>query len=359
VSVARQEIRYCTAADGTRIAYATMGVGPPLVKVPNWFGVEYELDSPVWRHWLEEPARDHRLIRFDQRGCGLSDRDVEDVSLEAWVGDLEAVVDAAGVERFALFGVSQGGPVAIDYAARHPDRVTQLILYGAVVRGMLRRIPSEAAKLEALVTLIRDGWEQDQPAYRQLFTSMTMPDATQGQMQAMNEMERKSTTGEIAARIMVAIGSIDVTDRLPQVAAPTLILHAAGDQLVPFDDGRTLAACLPNARLVALDSRNHALQATEPAWQVLLSEVRAFLGSGAVGNPATPLPTRQAGERSLSLREIEVLRLLAEGKSNQQIADELVISTSTVAKHLNAIFAKLNLTNRTEAAAYAHRNRLV
>jgi pimeloyl-ACP methyl ester carboxylesterase len=282
---AKQEIRFCTAPDGVRIAYASVGSGPVLVKAPNWLThLEYEWQSPVWRHWWEALARDFRLIRFDQRGSGLSDWQVEDMSFEAWVQDLEAVVDAVGVDRFDLLGISQGGAAAVEYAVRHPDKVRQMVLYGAYTRGRVARGESPQV-LDAVMTLMREGWGRDNPAYRQMFTTQFMPDAQAEQMSWFNELQRVSTTGENAARIQFTGSYIDVVDRLKLVSVPTLVIHATGDARVPFDEGRRLASEIPNARLVALDSRNHLTLETEPAWQTLITEVREFL---AAGDPEEP-----------------------------------------------------------------------
>jgi pimeloyl-ACP methyl ester carboxylesterase/DNA-binding winged helix-turn-helix (wHTH) protein len=280
-SRSRQEVRFCTAPDGVRIAYATVGDGPALVKAPNWLThLEYEWQSPIWRHWWEALAQDFRLIRFDQRGSGLSDRQVEDMSFEAWVQDLEAVADASGVERFHLLGISQGGAVAVEYTVRHPERVDRLILYGAYSRGRIARGES-AQVLAAVQTLMRDGWGKDNPAYRQMFTSQFMPGATAEQMNWFNQLQRISTSGENAALLQEVGSGIDIQDRLPLVSVPTLVLHATGDERVPFDQGRIIAACIPNARLVALESRNHLTIETEPAWQKLVAEVRSFLNADA------------------------------------------------------------------------------
>ena len=351
-----QQIRFCTSSDGARIAYASVGEGPPLVKAPNWMThLEYELESPVWRHWFEALSGSHTIIRFDQRGCGLSDRDV-DISFDAWVADLEAVVEAAGLVRFPLLGISQGGAVAIEYAARHPERVSRLVLYGAFARGRLNRGVSQAEH-EALVTLLREGWARDTPTYRQLFTSISIPSAEQEQMRAFNEMQRVSTTGEMAARTLLAGGNIDVTHRLPEIDVPTLVLHALGDLSCPFAEGRLLAASLRNARLVALDSPNHIVLADEPAWPVLLAELDAFLSSPETTSAAPAVPTSAAGV--LSTREAEVLRLVVQGKSNQQIADELVISLNTVRRHVSNIFDKTGVANRAQAAVYGRDHGLV
>lgn len=272
-----QTIHFCTTEDGVRLAYARVGHGPPIVKAPNWLThLEYEWQSPAWRHWWEELAKDHELIRFDQRGSGLSDWNVDDISFEAWVKDLEAVVDAAGVERFALLGISQGGSVAVEYTVRHPERVSHLVLYGAYTRGWFKR-GQTVSQNQAVLTLIREGWGQDSPVYRQLFTLGFMPEATPEQVAWFNELQRVSTSAENAFRIRSASGQIDVLDRLQHVQVPTLVLHARDDHQVPFNEGRQLASLIPNARLVTLESHNHLTLEDEPAWQVLIHEVREFL----------------------------------------------------------------------------------
>ena len=273
-----QQIRFCASSDGVSICYATVGEGPPLVKAPNWLNhLEHDWASPVWRHWWEELAKDHLLVRFDQRGCGLSDWSVEDISFDAWVRDLEAVVDALELERFALLGISQGGAAAVEYAVRYPDRVSHLVLYGSFAQGT--QPPEDAEEREALLTLMRLGWGRENPVYRQLFTANFIPDATAEQMDWFNEMQRVSASPENAVRTTVGTWKIDVSDRLPQVSVPTLVLHGRRDATVSFEHGRKMAALIPNARFVSLDSNNHLLLGSEPAWPVFLSEVRKFLGT--------------------------------------------------------------------------------
>jgi pimeloyl-ACP methyl ester carboxylesterase len=277
----QQEVRFCTAPDGVRIAWASTGRGPPLVKAANWLNhLEFDLRSPVWRHWLSGLSATHRLIRYDERGCGLSDWDVPDFSLEHWVQDLEAVVEASGVERFPLLGISQGGPVAITYAVRHPERVTHLILYGIYARGWAHRglSPEALAREEALITLTRSGWGQDTPAYRQLFSGLFVPDANEEELKWFNELQRISTSPENAVRFQRAFAEIDVSDLLPQVSVPTLLLHVRNDARIPFAEGRRIAGLIPGCRFVALEGRNHVLLGREPAWRAFLDEVRRFLG---------------------------------------------------------------------------------
>ena len=276
----QQEIRFCTAPDGVQIAYATVGRGPPLVKAANWLNhLEFDWQSPVWRHLLHGLARNHQLIRYDERGNGLSDWDVDDISFEAFVSDLETVVNAVGIERFPLLGISQGCAVSIAYAVRHPERVSRLILYGGYAKGRLKR-GSQASREqgEALITLMRHGWGQENPAFRQMFTSLFMPGATNEQAQWFNDLQRITTSPENAVRIRRTIDEIEVSELLPQVAVPTLVLHCRDDAVSPFDLGRRMAAIIPGARFVALEGRNHMMLEDEPAWPRFLQEVRSFLG---------------------------------------------------------------------------------
>jgi serine/threonine protein kinase/pimeloyl-ACP methyl ester carboxylesterase len=273
-----QEIRFCTASDGVRIAYATVGSGPVILKAANWLNhLEYDWGSPVWRHVFRELARDHTLVRYDERGNGLSDRDVEDLSFDAFVRDLETVADAAGHERFALFGISQGAPVSIAYAVAHPDRVSHLILLGGYPLGRGKRSADDAEQAEAMRTLMRLGWGKDNDQFRQLFTSSMIPGATREQMRWFNDLQRMTASAETAVRLRRAFDTIDVTDLLRRVRVPTLVLHTTGDAAVPFEQGRMLASGIPGARFCALDSQNHLLLEDEPAWPRFLFEVRRFL----------------------------------------------------------------------------------
>jgi pimeloyl-ACP methyl ester carboxylesterase/DNA-binding winged helix-turn-helix (wHTH) protein len=275
-----QHIRFCTADDGVRIAYATSGTGPPLVKPANWIThLEYDWESPVWRHWLHELSRDHTLVRYDERGCGLSDRDAPDLSFDAWVRDLESVVDAAGLDRFPLLGLSQGCGVAIAYAARHPERVSRLVLYGGYVQGIAARATTAEEREEAqmLTHTMPSFWGRDNPAFRLFFAARFVPDGTQEQMRWFSELTRVTTTPEVAVRLRSTAAAIDIGAYAPRIRAPTLVLHAAGDAAVPFDQGRRLAALIPGARFVSLESRNHILLEDEPAWPRFLDEVRRFL----------------------------------------------------------------------------------
>jgi DNA-binding winged helix-turn-helix (wHTH) protein/pimeloyl-ACP methyl ester carboxylesterase len=283
-SAPTQEIRFCRTADGTRLAYALVGEGPPLVKAANWMThLDYDWESPVWSHWLRGLARHRQLVRYDQRGCGLSDWDVDGFSSEAWLADLETVVDEVGADRFPLLGLSRGASTSIAYAVAHPERVTHLVLWGASTQGrMLRaRTDDERRAAEVMVELARLGWGADDPAFRQVFAMQFIPDGTAEDWAHFNELHRRTTSPENAARFMEAFGHADVTDLAPQVTVPTLILHGRGDMRVPFESARELASLIPGSRLVPLDSRNHILRADEPAWPRFLAELDAFLGDAA------------------------------------------------------------------------------
>lgn len=278
---ARQQIRFCRADDGVRIAYATSGTpgAPPLVKPANWLThLEFDWNSPVWRHWLTELGRDHTLIRYDERGCGLSDHDTTDISFEAWVRDLEAVVDAEGLERFSILGISQGCAVAIAYAVRHPERVEKLVLYGGYAIGRRLRDTSEQGELErtVLLNLVRVGWGRDNPAFTRVFGMLFVPEGTPEQHQWFSDLANTMPM-ENALRVRQVTDVIDVRTEAAQVRTPTLVLHARGDGMVPFEIGRQLAAHIPGARFVPLESRNHVLLESEPAWAHFVDEVRAFL----------------------------------------------------------------------------------
>ena len=277
-TLAQQEIRYCTATDGAMIAYATVGSGPPLVKAPHWLThLEFEWESPVWSHLNREMSADHTLVRFDQRGNGLSDWGVEDISFDAFVRDMETVVEAAGVDRFPLLGISQGCSMSVAYTLRNPERVSCLILYGGFARGTSHRGQATREQAEATVTMIKHGWGQDNPAFRQFFTTGFIPEATPEQMDWFNDLQKISASPENAARLRETLNEIEVTSLLAEVKVPTLVLHCRGDAIVPFDEGRRMAAMIPGAKFFPLEGNNHLMLENEPAWPKFLEEVRAFL----------------------------------------------------------------------------------
>jgi pimeloyl-ACP methyl ester carboxylesterase len=277
----RQEVHFCTTSDGVRIAYALAGNGPPLIKTANWLNhLEYDWQSPVWSHLLHALAGEHRLIRYDQRGNGLSDWDVDDISFEAFLRDLETVVEATGLQRFPLLGISQGCAVSIAYALRHPERVSHLVLYGGYARGRRKRGSArEIEQEDALITLMRQEWGRENPAFRHIFTSLFMPSGTAEQMKWFDDLQRVTTSPENAARIRGTNVNIDVDDLLPRLRVPTLVLHCKDDAMVPFEEGRRLATRIPGARFVALEGQNHLVLEGEPSWRRLLIEIKTFLRS--------------------------------------------------------------------------------
>lgn len=275
-----QHISFCNAADGIRLAYAKAGDGPPLVRAANWMThLAYDVESPVWRHWVTELSRGHTFIRYDERGCGLSDWDAGEFRFDDWVADLESVVDAVGLQRFPLLGVSQGGAVAVSYAARHPERVSHLVLCGAYAqgRGVRASNPDEQRAAALDLDLARVGWGRDDPAFRQVFAAQFRPDGSRADWAAFDQLQRRTTSPENAVRFLTEFAGIDVRTEARQVRCPTLILHSRNDHRVPMRCGEELAALIPDSRLIALSSSNHLLTAQEPAWQVFLDEVRRFL----------------------------------------------------------------------------------
>jgi pimeloyl-ACP methyl ester carboxylesterase/DNA-binding CsgD family transcriptional regulator len=337
----KQQIRFCRSYDGTRIAFAATGNGPALVRAPHWLThLEYEWQSPIWRPWLTALSGGRSLVRMDERGCGLSDRGVDTISFEAFVRDLEAVVDAAGLERFALLGHSQGGAIALEYAARHPERVSQLVLLGTYARGRFKRSPESRTEAEAQLKLVEFGWGGDDPSYRQFFASQFMPGATLEQLRHMSELQRVSSSASDAVRILRAFYDIDVSAQVPRVSCPTLVLHARGDLRVPFEEGRMLAATIPDARFVALESSNHILLEPEPAFGQLFEELQGFLGNAASFG-------------GLTAREAQILEQIAQGLDNAQIAARLELSEKTVRNHITSIFDKIGVESRAQAIVMA------
>ncbi len=344
-------IQFCASADGTRIAFASTGTGPTLVKAPNWMNhLQYDWESPIWRPWALEMAKRYRFTAYDARGCGLSDRDVQDHSFEAHLADLDAVVNAAGLERFALLGMCQGAAFAIAYAARHPERVSHLILYGAYSRGALKRSPTPQEREEAdvMVKLIRIGWGKEDSAFRQVFTTQFIPDCSLSQVREFNELQRRTASPETAAELVRMFQGIDVSDDARKVLAPTLVLHSTGDKRVPFAEGRSTAALIPGARFVPLESQNHILLDHQTAWRQFFAEMNAFLGREG---EAARGEARHFLE--LTAREREVLELIARGMDNAGIAAHLAMSPKTVRNHINSIFSKLSVPNRSQAIVRA------
>jgi pimeloyl-ACP methyl ester carboxylesterase/DNA-binding CsgD family transcriptional regulator len=349
MSPPKQQLRFARSHDGVRLAYASTGSGPMLVKAATWLShLEHDWNSPVWRHVLEELSAQCTLVRYDERGCGLSDWAVGDLSFESWVRDLETVMDAAGIERAALLGISQGAPIAIAYAVRHPERVSHLVIHGGYARGRLVRsdTPAQREEAETMAKLAEVGWGKADPSFRQFFTSQFIPGGTPEQHQWFNELERLSTSPANAVRFMREFSMIDVTALLPKVRCPTLVLHSRHEVRQPFDEGWLIASTIPGAQFVPIDSGNHLLLGDEPGWRHWIDEVRAFLPGGAVpgGGPVFA---------SLTERQRELLGLIAQGRDNAQIAATLGLSDKTVRNHITAIFGKLQVTSRAQAIVMA------
>ncbi|MCF7805209.1 MAG: alpha/beta fold hydrolase [Candidatus Marinimicrobia bacterium] len=352
-----QEIKFCNSFDGTRIGYATSGSGLPIMMTTNWLShLEFDWDSPVWNHWLTELSEQHTLVRYDQRGCGLSAWETNDLSLDALVKDLEAVVDALGLEKFPLLGICSGAPAALAYTVRHPDKVSHLILHGAFGLQKQQNVsPERREQIQSMLGLMKSGWGQDNPAFRQFFSTLFMPEATSEQMDWYNELQRRSTSPDIAVKILKMVVSLDVSELLGKVEVPALVLHSRGDAVVSFEQGCEIAAAIPDARFVALESQNHILLEDEPAWDRFLTEFYAFIGGKS--EQKNPENTDNIFPE-LTPREREVLDLIARGDSNSQIAEQLFISPKTVGNHINRIFSKLQVSDRAKAIVLARESGL-
>ncbi|HET6853895.1 MAG TPA: alpha/beta fold hydrolase [Pyrinomonadaceae bacterium] len=345
-----QQIRYVRTTDGVQLAWADAGAGPVMVKAANWLThLEYEWESPVWRHWIRFFSDHFRFVRYDERGCGMTDSNAGDLSLERWVGDVEDVVAAADLrEPFSMLGISQGAAICVAYAVKHPDRVSKLVLYGGYARGPFRRgDPNRANFYQAMIDLVRLEWGSDNPTFRQVFTSRFIPGGTNEQLDWYNDLCRRTVSPEIAARLLESRAMIDVTALLGEVRTPTLVLHAGGDVVVPIAEGHILAAGIPGARFVELDSKNHIVLEHEAAWERFCDEVLEFveLKSAVRG--------QDDAFASLSPREREVLRLITQGLGNAQIAEQLSISEKTVRNHVSNVFDKLGVWTRAQAIVFA------
>ena len=350
MSQTRQRIRFLRTSDGVQLAWAEAGAGPPLVKAANWIThLEFEWESPAWRHWMRFFSDHFHFVRYDERGCGMTDWDVEELSLERWTDDLEAVVNAAvPAGAVALLGISQGAAACIAYAVRHPERVSRIVLYGGYALGYYQRGISDAAReYRAIIEAVRVGWGKENPAFRQLFTSRFLPEGTQEQVSWFNELCRKTTSPEMAARLMEARANLNVVDLLSQVRAPTLVIHARDDNVVPISAGRFLASAIPDAQFVELPGKNHVLLEDEPAWPRFQDAVLEFLAVAAAPS------AEDDAFAALSKREREVLALISEGLANAEIGIQLAISEKTVRNHISNLYDKLGVWNRAQAMIFA------
>ncbi|MGC1456892.1 MAG: alpha/beta fold hydrolase [Steroidobacteraceae bacterium] len=323
------------------------------MRVNNWFThLELDWDNPVWRHWSETLAERRMLVRYDPRGSGLSDRDVTDFSLDALVADLESVVDALKLRRFPLLGLCQGGVIAIAYAARHPERVSRLVLYDSYPYGAFVDDAGEKLARQAQVfsQMIEFGWGRKVGAFRELFANLLMPDAAGHQLKWIGELQRRSASPAIACQLWNAFNTFDIRGEAPKVTAPTLVFHVRGDAMVPFEAGRRLAAATPNAGFLPLEGRNHILRADEPAWPIFKKALNDFLG---VDEPADD--SAAAEFAALTPREREILDYIARGQTNSQIADCLRIAEKTVRNHVTSVFSKLGVKHRAQAIVIARK----
>jgi pimeloyl-ACP methyl ester carboxylesterase/DNA-binding CsgD family transcriptional regulator len=349
----KHKTQFCTAPDGVKLAYAVGGDGPPLVMSATWLThIEFQWRSLAWQPWLEAFSADYELLRYDSRGCGLSDRDPGDLSFEAWIRDFESVVDAAGFQQFSILATCQGGPVAIEYAARHPERVRKLILFGTYSLGRMRwhDRPKEIEKARVLANLARVGWAQENHALLQVWANAFQPGGTVEHSRSWCDQQRAATSAETAARLLEIGWNVDVREAARKVKCPVLVLHPERDHVVPIEEGRSLVSLIPGSRFIEIDSENHMPLADEPAWPRLVSEVRSFLAESA---PALPAPCHELRFDELTPRELAVLEGIAEGMDNSELAASLGVSQKTVRNHITRVFDKIRVKHRYEAIVLA------
>jgi pimeloyl-ACP methyl ester carboxylesterase/DNA-binding CsgD family transcriptional regulator len=348
IVIMQQTIRYMMTRDQVRLAWASSGTGPAMVKASNWIThLEYDWESPVLRHWVQFLSEHFSLTRYDERGCGLTQRDVDDVSPVHWINDLEDVINVAQPQPpFVLMGISQGACAAVEYAVKYPERVSQLILYGGYARGWTRHSnPDHVREGKALVELIELGWGRSDPIYRRLLTKKFLPEGNEEQLLWFDELCSRSISPKMAARLLLSRGEADVSDLLPLLKVPTLVAHASGDLIAPISQGQQLAAGIPGAQFVQLDSPNHIMLEHEPAWQRFCAAVLDFTGVRS--------QAEEAVFKSLSSREREILGKLVFGLTNVEIGQALFISEKTVRNQLTRIFEKLGVSNRSQAIVHA------
>ena len=343
----REHIRFATSFDGARIAWTVSGSGPPILLLPSWLThLDYQKRSIAWQPWLEALASRHRLIRYDPRGCGLSDRDISHLSFDTWVRDAGAVADAAGLDRFSLVGICQGGAVAIAFAAHQPQRVRSLVLYGTYARGRNMRsdLPLEPEKAKVMLEMLRIGWGDEDHAFMRAFATQFQPEGSIEHLRSWCELQRMATSADNAVALTRIMFDIEILADAARIACPTLVAHAERDAVAPFEEGRLLAQTIPGARLIALDSPNHFMLPTERAWKTLVDTLRDFLAEGeAEGSPFA----------GVTPRERDVLRLVARGLDNHRIGAHLGISEKTVRNHVSALFGKLGVETRARAIVMA------
>jgi pimeloyl-ACP methyl ester carboxylesterase len=344
-----QAIRFCSSVDGVRLAYTAEGCGPPLARTTFYLNhLELDWQCPVWKPYLEELTARHTLLRHDMRGFGLSYHDSPSQSLDAWVQDFESVVDAAGLDRFPIVAMCHGAAIAVEFAARHPERVTHLVVLGGYVRGGLKRARNaqERAARELMLKTVELGWGEENEAFHQVWPTLLQPSSTLERLRALSELQRRSSTSANAVSLLRATGDIDISESATKVRCPTLVFHTRQNRAAPFEEGRLLASLIPGAKLVALEGENHVLTEVEPAWHEFVRGLRAFL-------PSARPPARPASLAGLTERESQVLERIAQGLDNAQIAAHLGMSEKTVRNHITRIFDKLGVENRGQAIVRA------
>ena len=349
-----QQIQFCTTPDGARLAYAISGEGPPLVMSASWFThLENQWQSLTWRPWLEAFSREYSVVRYDSRGCGLSDRrKLQNITFETWVRDFECVADAAGFDRFSILGTCLGGPIAMEYSARHPERVSRLVLYGTTRRGRLRRTdrPREVEKAKLLLESLSLGWGPENQAFVQLWASMFQPGGTFEHMRSWCSQQCVAASADTAAHLLPIFWDLDMSPTLQRIRCPALVAHAERDRVVPLEEGRALAELIPDSRFVLLDSENHIPLADEPAWPHFLAEMRNFLAGQPSAGAETQMSLRIA---TLTPRERNVLECIARGLDNSEIAVSLGLSEKTVRNHITRVFDKIGVQHRYQAIVRA------
>jgi pimeloyl-ACP methyl ester carboxylesterase/DNA-binding CsgD family transcriptional regulator len=345
--VMNQQVRFCRSFDGAEIAYAVTGSGPPVILLPSWLThLDYQWRSVAWRPWLDALSERYRLIRYDPRGCGLSDRNVADISFESWVRDLGALVDRLELAQFSIVGICQGGPTAIEFAAREPRRVEKLVLYGTYARGRNRRssIPMEPEKARVMLEMMELGWAQEDHAFMRAFATQFQPEGSIEHLRSWCELQRVAASPAAAVQLTRVMFDVDVCASAARIACPTLGAHADRDAAVPVEEGRILAKTIPGARYLQLDSANHFMLPQEPAWGRLVTALHEFLSTPAAVEGLFA---------SLTARERTILDLLARGLDNHQIGARLDISEKTVRNHVSSIFSKLEVESRAQAIVFA------
>jgi pimeloyl-ACP methyl ester carboxylesterase/DNA-binding CsgD family transcriptional regulator len=341
------QIRFCDSFDGAKIAYCLSGEGPPVILLPSWLThLDFQRRSVAWQPWLEALSERYMLVRYDPRGCGLSDRSLRNLTFGAWVRDLDALVRHLKLRRVSLIGVCQGGAVALEYAARNPGLVSHLVLFGTYARGRNKRgnIPLEPEKARVMLDMIRLGWGSEDHAFATAFAKQFQPDGAPGHLKSWCELQRRAASPDTAVTLTEYMFEIDIRSALSVIGCPTLVAHATGDAVVPLEEGRLLARSIRGARFLELDSRNHFPRSDEPAWTSFVDALHAFL----------PAPVREDGRfRELTARERDVLDLVAAGLDNRAIAERLEISPKTVRNHVSGLFSALGVRTRAQAIVTA------